>query len=512
MSQIPLAFSNKNELRNAIASYFNGNPNNYPEIGSWDISQITDMSNLFRTKVNSPPDVSINTPERNALVASLTNWDVSHVTNMSYMFYNCPAFDQSLTWDVSSAETMRSMFSYCPSLNQPLNFTHMEQVTNMQGMFEGCDTFNQQLKWNVSSVENMSEMFFGCERFNKYLDWDVKNVTDMSGMFEGCISFNQKLKWKVISLVDASAMFAGCVSFSRPLYSWGRYTDNLKDLSKMFYNCPRFPRYSIQSWNCFKYYHEDVRADIDEIFGPNEVNTPLGLPPEIKRYHNVKAPDSLRIVSEGSILDETIHDPIMLEDITVRDYLRENETITDTDDKNIIFMQGNLLVGVNRKTLKQIIMDNDASSIKYPCHNVGVALFITPDLVENIPFFSNRLIGLYGMTFLSHIKYVIEHPEITAVKLVEDPNIVPAVATASLNMFSPLSEAVSAAHCQEGTNENIYALEDISSGTQSSSSTNENLAGRNTRRRKRNYTKKSNKKLQTKRRHRMKKKSTLCKY
>lgn len=170
-------------------------------------------------------------------------------------------------------------------------------------------------------------------------------------------------------------------------------------------------------------------------------------------------------MSEGSILDETIHDPIMLEDITVRDYLRENKTITDTDDKNIIFMQGNLLVGVNRKTIKQIIMDNDASSIKYPCHNVGVALFITPDLVENIPFFSNRLIGLYGMTFLSHIKYVIEHPEVTAVKLVEDPNIVPAVATASLNMLSRFANAVGAAHCQAGTDERIYSLVNISPGT-----------------------------------------------
>jgi hypothetical protein len=89
---------------------------------------------------------------------------------------------------------------------------------------------------------------------------------------------------------------------------------------------------------------------------------------------------------------------------------------------------------------------------------------------------------------------------------VEDSNTVPAVATASLNMFSPLSDAVGAAHCQEGTNEYIYVLEDISSGTQSNFSRNENLAGRNTRRRKRNYTKKSNKKLKTKRRHSMKKK------
>ena len=501
----PPVFSDKNELRNAIASYFNGNPNNYPVIGFWNISNIRDMSNLFRTKVNSPPDVSINTPERNELVRGISNWDMSHVTNMSHMFYNCSAFNQHINWEAYSATNMEAMFAYCPSFNKPVIFTFSEipKVTNMKGMFEGCETFNQKLEWDVSSVENMADMFSGCESLNKYLNWDVKNVTDMSSMFEGCISFNQKLKWKVASLVDARSMFAGCLSFSKPLHSWGKYTDNLKFMSRMFYNCPRFPRYSIQSWECFYYTLPGEKADIDEIFGPNEVKTPLGLPPGIKQYHNVKPPDSLRIVSEGSILDKTIHDPIMLEDITVRDYLRENENLPDpddTDEKNIIFMQDNLLVGINRSTLKKIILDNGASSVKYPCHGVGTAIYITPDMISNVPFFSNKLIGLFGMTFLSHIKYVIEHPEITAVKLVRSPTTVPAVATASLNVLSALGSVVGAAHCQEGTDENIYELEDISSGTV------EPLAGRDTRKRKRHYTKKTNrKKVQTKRRHRVKK-------
>ena len=43
-------------------------------ISNWDVSQVTNMGELFKDRRNFNDDIS--------------NWDVSSVTNISYMFYN----------------------------------------------------------------------------------------------------------------------------------------------------------------------------------------------------------------------------------------------------------------------------------------------------------------------------------------------------------------------------------------------------------------------------------------
>ena len=42
---------------------------------------------------------------------NIGSWDVSNVTNMSYMFYDVIAFNQDIaSWNVSSVEDMTDMF------------------------------------------------------------------------------------------------------------------------------------------------------------------------------------------------------------------------------------------------------------------------------------------------------------------------------------------------------------------------------------------------------------------
>jgi hypothetical protein len=568
MSQrLPPSFATKKKLRNAIHSYFHGNPRNYPEIGRWNISRITDMSNLFRN-LNDGLDVTINTEERNAMVATITDWNVAHVRTMAYMFFVCDQFNQNLNWDISNLAIMTGMFFGCTQFNGTLNFTNMRNVTridllfsrceifnqplnwdvsnvtymesvfedchlfnqplnwnvgsaesmagmfsgchhfnqllewevgnvtDMAGMFEDCFVFNQPLRWNVGSVESMAGMFSGCHHFNQLLEWEVGNVTDMSGMFENCHSFNepldwyvgrvedmsdmflncrsfnQELEWEVGMLKKASNMFNGCVLFDRPLNNWGPTTTRLRDLRRMFYNCPNFPRHSIQQWACF-YYPDTRRIKVAEIFGPNPVNTPLGISIDVMQYYNVMPPNDLPNVIDNAIIERTIYDPIMLEEVSVRDYLNETANEPD-DDKHVVFAYQDennpnnvTVIGVTRKDLKTILYDNDGSAVRYACANVGHSLLITPDMVNiNAPLFSNRSIGFHGgLTLLADIKYVIEHPEITMVKLVETHPGSPAVATASLNMLSRFANAVGAAHCQAGTDERIYSLVNISPGT-----------------------------------------------
>ena len=162
------AFTNAEELKNAIIDYLGENVNNFPPISEWDVSGIDDMSELFKNRVT--------TPEQNLKLEGLSNWNVSNVESMNEMFYGCT------------------------DLNQPLNDWDVSNVTDMSKMFLGCFVFNQPLdEWDVSSVSEMYRMFLGCFLFNQPLaEWDVSNVIEMSEMFYGCKSFNQNLQhWEV---------------------------------------------------------------------------------------------------------------------------------------------------------------------------------------------------------------------------------------------------------------------------------------------------------------------------
>ena len=53
-------------------------------------------------------------------LTKISNWDVSNVTNMSDMFSNCYKFNQDiLNWDVSNTN-MNFMFYFCWNFNQSI--------------------------------------------------------------------------------------------------------------------------------------------------------------------------------------------------------------------------------------------------------------------------------------------------------------------------------------------------------------------------------------------------------
>jgi surface protein len=71
-------------------SQFNG------DISKWDISNVTNMSNMF---------------ENSQFNSDISKWDVSSVTNMEYMFYNSQYNGDISNWNVSNVTDMGHMFS-----------------------------------------------------------------------------------------------------------------------------------------------------------------------------------------------------------------------------------------------------------------------------------------------------------------------------------------------------------------------------------------------------------------
>ena len=107
------------------------------------------------------------------------NWDVSNVTDMSGMFREATTFNQDLSaWDVRNVTTMDGMFSSASSFNQDLSAWDVRNVTTMRSMFYNAQNFNQDLSaWDVSNVTTMNYMFYYAQNFNQDLSaWDVSNV------------------------------------------------------------------------------------------------------------------------------------------------------------------------------------------------------------------------------------------------------------------------------------------------------------------------------------------------
>ena len=177
-------------------------------------SLVTDMSDLFKD---------------NSFNKNISSWDVSNVTDMHNMFNGAYSFNQDLnSWDVSKVTDMIGMFYNASDFNGDIGSWDVSKVTDMTAMFNGASSFNQDLvnlpigSWDVSSVTNMSYMFYNAFDFNGYVgSWDVNNVTDMSSMFSGASAFNQNISsWGVSRVTNMEAMFMLASSFNQDLSSW----------------------------------------------------------------------------------------------------------------------------------------------------------------------------------------------------------------------------------------------------------------------------------------------------
>ena len=104
-------FTSKVQLQDAVNLWISDNAlaiSTYGQINTWDVSAITDMSNLFQDKTTFNSDIS--------------NWNVSNVTNMTNMFQLATAFNSPINnWDVRKVTNISRMFNYASSFQQPLN-------------------------------------------------------------------------------------------------------------------------------------------------------------------------------------------------------------------------------------------------------------------------------------------------------------------------------------------------------------------------------------------------------
>jgi len=222
-------------MKNAFISCFNVKST---AIDVPNLSNVTDMSGMFRNATNFTSNISIN------------NWDTSSVKDMSYLFSVAFAFNSPIgNWDTSKVTTMSNMFWNAKIFNQPLNTWQTSKVTDMTAMFKAAQAFNQPLNnWNTSMVTSMVDIFNNARQFNQPINnWNTSNVTDLTGAFSFAMNFNQPLNnWNTSNVTKLTRTFASAELFNQNINSWN--TSNVTDMSYTFseamaYNQP------LSSWD-----------------------------------------------------------------------------------------------------------------------------------------------------------------------------------------------------------------------------------------------------------------------
>ena len=233
--------SNTYLFSHADYSAFNG------DISGWDVSGVTDMSEMFRDADAFNGDISgwdvsgVNSmsgmfEDADAFNGNISGWDVSSVKDMSEMFWGARAFNRDLSgWDVSAVTDMRSMFSGAGAFNGNISGWDVSAVKDMRWMFDEADAFSREISgWDVSGVKDMSSMFSEARAFNGDIsEWDVSGVKNMNGMFMDADAFNGDISnWNVSGVESMRSMFYSADAFNGDISGWD--VSGVTDMSWMF--------------------------------------------------------------------------------------------------------------------------------------------------------------------------------------------------------------------------------------------------------------------------------------
>ncbi len=154
-----------------------------PEIGTWDIGNVTNLSSTLSYAYNF----------NNGGSSSMSGWDTSSVTNMSFLFERVNYFPIDLSsWDTSNVTHMIGTFGSIGSWNPNVTNWDTSKVSSMYMMFIASNSFNQPIgNWDTSSLTNIGFMFQHARVFNQSLaNWVVTGVTYAAAFLESANNFS----------------------------------------------------------------------------------------------------------------------------------------------------------------------------------------------------------------------------------------------------------------------------------------------------------------------------------
>ena len=202
-----------------FTSWLNGCPFNQ-DVSAWSgsLPSNNSLSNLFygAAEFNNGGSPNIN------------DWDVSSVTNFSQLFREASSFNQPIDkWDVSSGTNFGNWLYLANSFDQDLSAWSGSLPTSLSNFFTSAQSFNNGGSpnindWDTSNVSSMIFIFSNSTAFNQPIgDWDVSNLSGFNyGYFQNAATFNQDISnWKFPQNIQYMGynFFGGALSFDQNL-------------------------------------------------------------------------------------------------------------------------------------------------------------------------------------------------------------------------------------------------------------------------------------------------------
>ena len=214
------------------------------DLSSFDTSQVTNMSSMFRGMSN-------------LTTLNLSNFDTSQVTNMDSMLAsvsNLTTIDLS-SFDTSKVTDISAMF-YDLSNLITLNLSNFDtsRVTNMQDMFYGMRNLTtiDLSSFDTSKVTRMRAMFYGMRNLTtlNLSSFDTSKVTDMSLMFYNMSSLTtlNLSNFDTSQVINMYSMFDS-VSNLTTLDLSNFDTSKVTNMSSMFNNMTNLTSLNVSSFN-----------------------------------------------------------------------------------------------------------------------------------------------------------------------------------------------------------------------------------------------------------------------
>jgi surface protein len=270
------------------------------DLSGWDITKIARMDSTFRNAVKFEGNglhlwitTSLISLENTFEGAGLTtvdigNWDVSKVTTMSQTFFKAAQFvGTGLTkWSTGEVTTLYNTFRAAGEMNSALGGWDVRKVkcilftfsgatkfvgggldkwittslTDLRSTFAEASSMNVGVgNWDVSKVTSLRRTFASASEMNLDLGkWDVAKVTTMgqSGWMDG--TFNNAVKfagigidqWKTGLVTTMEGTFWDAAEMNADIGSWD--VSQVTSLKSMFRNAVKYEGNGISKWSVAK--------------------------------------------------------------------------------------------------------------------------------------------------------------------------------------------------------------------------------------------------------------------
>lgn len=185
------------------------------------LTSIEGIKNLKTDEVTSMKQMFKDCSVLNSNSLDLSGFITSKVTDMSGMFWGCSALTtlDLGNFDTSQVTDMKNMFFKCSALTElDVSNFNATSVTDISSMFEGCGTLKtlKMSEFEATNLKGIGSLFKGCTKLEEIdmSGFNTGNVSSLSSFFSD--------KKRPLTTIDLSGMKA----------------PKVKNMSKMFYNCP----------------------------------------------------------------------------------------------------------------------------------------------------------------------------------------------------------------------------------------------------------------------------------